>query len=61
MAEAFQGAVGEDGEMDAHELMNVLNDTGFISGSTFKRKIRSTTSSITSIASDVTYGLRRVY
>ena len=32
IAEAFQGAVGEDGEMDAYELMNLLNETGFISG-----------------------------
>ena len=32
MAEAFQAAVGEDGEMDAYELMTVLNETGFISG-----------------------------
>ena len=32
IAEAFQNAVGEDGEMDAYELMNLLNETGFISG-----------------------------
>ena len=32
IAEVFQNAVGDDGEMDAYELMNLLNETGFISG-----------------------------